>query len=238
MSKSLWWIAALILLTAGIVIWLLNSGQPMSLVVLFDDVGGLEKGDPVRWKTFTVGKVHKIEPLVDRKVGVTIRIRDEYRSSITHGTEFVLHQAGFLGLSGENAIEAITPAETGPPFSEGEKIAGRSSPKPSLVEQGKTWTLDSWRRLTERTAKVLEEFESSPQRAEIERALSEAGRLAGAAARQAGEEAERFWRDHRKDLDRIIERLEAIRKELLKSGDEAGAKRIQVEVEELQQRRR
>ena len=70
-------------------------------MVLLDDVGDLKKGDPVVWKTFTIGKVESIEPLVDNHVGVTISIKEDYAPGISHGTTFMLRSSQLMGLIGQ-----------------------------------------------------------------------------------------------------------------------------------------
>jgi|WetSurMetagenome_2_1015567.scaffolds.fasta_scaffold252982_1 ABC-type transporter Mla subunit MlaD len=221
---------------AAVVVWLVSSNQPFVLTVLYDDIGELKQDDPVVWRTFTVGKVEAIEPLVDNKIGVRIRLKDEYAPRITHGTRFVLRRAGLLGMIGTNGIELVTPETPGAPFTSGEKVAGVAPRLESLLAEGTRVATDYWRRLSDEASLAMEEFKSSPHGQEILQTLQDLQTLAGEGLRQAGEGLTRFGKDHEKDVDTLLRKLETIRDELKKMGDQRGAERVQRHIDQFRSR--
>jgi len=231
--KGLWWTIAALAVVISLLIWIFASSTPFLLVILFDEIGDLKKGDPVVWKEFNIGRVEKIEPLVDNQIGVTIRLREDYAGKITRGSQFVLRRAAFLGLVGNNAIEVTTPRTSGPPFDNGEKVQGMTRAKPSIVEAGKRWTQESWQKLKDQSNLFLEEFRSSPLRADLEDALKSVQEVAEQGARQAREGLDQFQREHQKDLDAALRKLERIRDELRKKGDQQKARRVEEQIEQM-----
>jgi ABC-type transporter Mla subunit MlaD len=232
-NKGVWLGIAAGVLAITALIWLLVSGGPSRLIVLFPDIGDLKREDPVVWRTYTIGRVDKIEPMVDNQIAVTIRIREDYVSRITQGARFTLRRASLFGLIGNNAIEVETPSEPGRPFMDGEMVQGISPPKPSLVQQGKEWTLENWQQLKDQAAQLLEEYRKSPYRKEVEDALTQLGALAAEGARQAKEGLAQFRKDHQKDLDTALQKLEQARDWMREKGDEAGARKIQDEIDRV-----
>jgi hypothetical protein len=232
-NKALWWGATAVIIAVAALIWLLVSGGPRTLVVLFPEVGDLKKEDPVMWHDYIVGRVEKIEPLVDNQIGVTIRIRQDYAAKITRGTKFTLRQAAIFGFIGQNAVEIETPAEPGLPYLDGERVQGISPPRPTLVEQGKQKALDYWQQLSNQAALLLEEYQRSPYRKEVEDALAELKSLAEKGSDQAKGGLEQFRKDHQQEIDSALAKLEQIRDWLLKKGDEVGARKMQDEIDRL-----
>jgi ABC-type transporter Mla subunit MlaD len=231
--KGLWLGILAVLVAVVALIWLLVSGGPSTLVILFPEVGELKKGDPVLWRDYTVGSVEKIEPLVNNQIGVTIRIRNDYTAKITRGTKFTLKQASIFGWLGQNAIVLETPAETGLPYLDGERVQGESPPRPTLVEQGKQQAQEYWQQLKDQAASLLEEYQKSPYRKEVENALAELKNLAEKGAGQAEDELAQFRKDHQKELDSVLQKLEQARDWIRKKGDELGARKIQEEIDKL-----
>jgi hypothetical protein len=234
--RGFWLAAALLAVLAGVIVWLVTTNEPFRLTVLYDEIGELSKDDPVVWRTFTVGMVEEISPLVDNKIGVRIRLKDEYAPKITHGTEFVLKRAVLMGMVGTNGIELVTPKTAGTPFSSGEKVAGTIPPRTSVVSEGARLAVAYWRRLSEEASLGVEEFKSSPRGQEILQILSDLQSLAGEGLRQAGDGLARFGKDHEQDVEALLRRLEAIRDELRSKGDPAGADRVQRRIEKFRSR--
>jgi hypothetical protein len=232
-NKGLWLSLAAALIALVALIWLLFSGGPRTLVVLFPDVGDLKGEDPVVWHGYTVGRVTKIEPLVENQIAVTIRLNEDYAAKITHGTRFTLKRAALFGFVGANAIEIETPTQPGPPYTEGEKVQGISPPKPTLVEQGKQWTLAYWQQLKDQAAALLEEYNQSPYRKDVDDALGQLKALAEEGAKQAQGGLGQFRKEHQKDFDSALKKLEQARDWIRKKGDEAGARRLQQEIDNL-----
>jgi ABC-type transporter Mla subunit MlaD len=226
-------ILAVILAVAALV-WLLISGRPRTLVILLPEVGELKKEDPVLWHGYKVGSVEKIEPLVDNQIGVTIRIREDYAAKITRGTKFTLKQASVFGLIGQNAIEIETPSEQGLPYLDGERIQGESPPRPTLVEQGKQKTREYWQQLSNQAAAILDEYQKSPYRREVEDALIELKNLAEKGTEQPKDELEQFRKDHQKEIDSALEQLGKARDWIRRKGDERGARKIEEEIDKLE----
>jgi len=231
--KGLWLGILAVLVAVVALVWLLVSGGPSTLVILFPEVGELKRNDPVLWRDYTVGRVEKIEPLVDNQIGVTIRIRDDYAAKITRGTKFTLKQASLFGWLGQNAIVIETPSETGLPYLDGERVQGESPPRPTIVEQGKQQAQEYWLRLKDQAAALLDEYQKSPYRKEVEDALAELKNLAEKGAGQAKDELAQFRKDHQKELDSAIAKLEQARDWIRKKGDELGARKIQEEIDKL-----
>jgi ABC-type transporter Mla subunit MlaD len=232
-NKGLWLIVAAIVISLGALIWLLLSGAPRTLVVLFPDIGELKREDPILWHDYVVGRVVKIEPLVDNQIGVTIRLNEDYAKKIRRGTQFTLKRAALFGYVGSNAITVETPSEGGLPYLEGERIQGISPPKPTIVEQGKQVTSEYWQRLKDQAAELLDQYHKSPYRKEVEDALAELKTLAEEGSKQAKEGLEQFRKDHQKDFDAAMKKLEQARDWIRKKGDEAGARKIQDEIDRL-----
>ncbi len=232
-NKGFWLICFLLVILGAFAFWMITSAKPLRLVVLYDEIGELKKGDPVVWKTFTVGKVESIEPLVDNQIGVAISIKEDYADRVTQGTTFTLQSAQLLGLIGQNAIEIELPPAPGRPYEQGEKIQGVRIPETSLVEEGKRWTLDQWRRLKDQVSVILEESRSSPYRAELEEALSRAKTLAEQGVQQVKEGAEKFRKEHEKDFEDALRNLERIRDEMARKGDKAASKALTEQIEKL-----
>jgi ABC-type transporter Mla subunit MlaD len=232
-NKGLWLSLAVAIIAVVILIWLLLSGGPRTLVVLFPDVGDLTREDPVVWHGYAVGRVMKIEPLVENQFGVTIRLNEDYAAKVTHGTRFTLKRAALFGLVGSNAIEIETPDQPGLPYADGERVQGISPPKPTLVEQGKQWTLAHWQQLKDQAVALLEEYNQSPYRKEVDDALGQIKVLGEEGAKQAKGGLEQFRKDHQKDFDSALRKLEQARDWIRKKGDEAGARRLQQQIDNL-----
>ena len=205
----------------------------MTLIVLLPDAGDLKRNDPVYWHGYTVGRVVQIEPLIENQVGVTIRINEDYASQITRGTTFTLKRAALFGYIGTNAIEIETPSEPGLPFTPGDKVQGISPPKPTLVEQGKQAALEYWQQLKTQAAALRDAYKDSPYRKEIQAALDELGALAEEGTRQAKGGLDQFRKDHQKDFDQVLKKLEEARDWIRKKGDEPGARKIEEEIGKL-----
>ena len=232
-NRGFWLICLLLVILGVFVFWMITSAKPLRLVVLYDEIGELKKGDPVVWKKFTVGKVESVEPLVENQIGVTISIKEDYADRITQGTTFTLQSEQLLGLIGQNAIEIELPRTQGRPYDQGEKVQGVRVPETSLVEEGKRWTLDQWRRLKDQVSVILEESRSSPYRAELEEALARAKALAEQGVQQVREGAEKFRKEHEKDFEDALRNLERIRDEMARKGDQAASKALTEQIERL-----
>lgn len=233
-NKGLWSGVVVLVLAAAVLIWIVATAEPFRLVILFDDIGSLKKGDPVLWKGFEVGKVEDIRPLVENEIGVTIRLKEDYVSGITHGAEFTLRRSALLGLVGRDAVEIITPLSPGVPFERGEKIQGKSTPKPSLITQGAELGLQYWNQVKDETGRLIEEFRSSPYRDDVEQGLDRLKILAEQGVLQSKDGLEQFRKDHQKDLEDALVSLRNLRDRLLKKGDRSGAQRLNQEIEKLE----
>ncbi len=232
-NKGLWLSLAAAVIAVGALIWLLVSGAPRTLVILFPDIGELKRDDPVLWHDYVVGRVVKIEPLVDNQIGVTIRLNEDYAQRLTQGSTFTLKRAALFGYLGSNSILVEAPSEPGRPYLEGEHIQGISPPKPTLVEQGKEAALEYWQRLKDQASQLIDEYNKSPYRREVEDALAQLKTLAEEGTRQAKEGLQQFRKDHQKELDAVVKKLERARDWIREKGDEAGARRIQEEIDKL-----
>jgi ABC-type transporter Mla subunit MlaD len=232
-NKGLWLGLAVAAVALAALIWLLLSGAPRTVLILFPDVGDLKRDNPVLWHEYAVGKVIKIEPLIDNQVGVTIRLNEDYARRITRGSSFSLQRTALFGYVGRNAIIVETPSEPGLPYDEGEHIQGISLPKPTLVEESKQLAIEYWQRIKDQVAELKAQYEKSPYRREIEDALTQLKVLADEGARQAKEGLEQFRTDHQKDIDAVVKKLEEARDWIRKKGDEAGARRLQDEIDRL-----
>jgi len=234
-NKGIWFgVSGLALIVAWIV-WLLAGAQPFRLVVLFEDAGGLEKEDPVLWKDFTIGRVEEIRPLVENKIGVTIRIREEYAANISRGSQFSLKRSAWMGLVGRDAIEVTTPETPGPPFSPGERVPGISVPKSSMLEDGKELGFQYWNQLKEETSRLLEEYRNSPFRGELEQTSRQLQQLAAEGATEAVKEAGSFTKSHRKEIEAVLESMKHLKDRLLQAGDPTGARKMETQIEKLQE---
>jgi hypothetical protein len=232
-NKGLWLCAGAIVIALVALVWLLLSGGPRTLVVLFPDVGELKRDDPVIWHDYVIGRVTEISPLVDNQVGVTIRLNEDYASRITRGTRFTLRRSALFGMVGSNAIDVETPSEFGLPFLDGEKIQGISPPRPTLVEQGKSVAQEYWQQLKDHVDVLIAEYERSPYKKDIEDALKELKTLTEKGISQAKEGLEQFRKSHQKEYDAVVKKLEQARDWLRKQGDEPGARRLQEEIDKL-----
>jgi ABC-type transporter Mla subunit MlaD len=234
-SKGLWITLAFLAVVAAVVFWIVNTGEPFRLVILFDEIGELKKDDPVVWKEFTIGKVEQIEPLVENQIGVTVRLNSDYAGKISRGTEFTLRHSALFGLVGSNAVEVTPPPTPGAPYASGERIRGKSTPKPSLIAAGTKWTFEQWKNLKDETSLALEEFRSSPHGRDIEEILAEVGSLAEEGARQAQKGLTEFRKDHEKEFEEALKKLERIKEEIQKS-DAPAARRLGEQIEKLRRK--
>jgi ABC-type transporter Mla subunit MlaD len=234
-NRGVWFGVAGLALVVALILWLLAGAQPFRLVVLFEDTGNLKKEDPVVWKSYEIGKVEEIRPLVENKIGVTIRIREDYAPNISRGSEFHLKRAAFLGLVGRDGIEVITPPTPGKPFSSGERVHGISGPKPSLLKDSKELGLQYWNQLKEEANRLLEDYKNSPIPEDLEQAAAQIRELAAAGAQQATETVESFSRNHRKEIESLLESLKKLKERLLRAGDLNGAKQIGKQIETLEE---
>jgi len=207
-------LTVVVLVTLALCWWFLIRPEPFTLTILFDRVGGLRQDDPVTWRGFTIGKVEKIEPLVENRIGVMIRIAGDYAGRLGEGTTFSLAESSFFGMVGQNAIDVETPENPSRPLTSGEKVVGVIPDRPSLLEQGRNWTLEQWNQVRERSAALADEFRNSPRRAEAEEALEALGKIASDAARQTGKSLEDFRKHHQAELDEILRKIDRLRQEL------------------------
>lgn len=230
-NKWLWVSGAVLIFLAVVLVWVFLSSERLTLIILFDDVGGLKKEDRVVWKDFTIGKVADIRPLVDNQIGVTIVIGEDYVSKITHGTQFYLKRAPLSGILGSDSIEVVTPSSPGAPFANGEKVQGKY--RPSVVEEGKKWTLETWQQLKEQTRQLIDDFQQSGYQEDAEEALRQLKEITEEGARQARDKAEEFRKKHEKDLDRVLKKLETLRDEMRAKGDDENAQRIDKRIEKM-----
>ncbi len=233
MSKGLWLGLAAVVILGGLLLWFFLSAQPFVLVILFDDVGDLKRGDPVLWRDFAIGRVDKIEPLVDNQIGVTIRLREDYANRVGRGSVFTLKRSSVLGLVGHNAVEIVTPASPGPPFASGEKVEGTSSTLPSVVGEGIRATLQFWSDLKREAGALLKEFNESEFKQDATDALEGLGDLAEKGVEQAREGIREFHKEHQAEIDRVIRKLEELRDKMRRAGDEAGARKVESQIETL-----
>jgi hypothetical protein len=234
-NKALWLIIVGMAAVIAVLIWLLIGNEPYRLVILFDDIGGLKKEDPVVWKGFDIGKVEDIRPLVDNKIGVTIRVKEDYVTGLTHGTEFTLKRGPLLGLLGRDAVEVFTPASPGSPFSRGEKVRGRAAPQPSIISEGKELGAQYWNQLKDETSRLLQDFRNSPYQKDVDEALAKLKALSEEGLLQAKDGLAKFGRDHQKDLEDAVANLKSLRDKLLKLGDRAGAQRVEKQIEKVEE---
>ncbi len=230
-NKGLWLSVGAVIIAGTALILILISAAPRTLVVLFTDVGELKVEDPVVWHDFVVGKVVKIDPLVSNQIGVTLRLNEDYNTRITHGTSFTLRRAALFGFVGKNAIDIEPPTSPGRPYENGEIVQGITPPKPTLAEEGKQLTEQYWQRLKEQAGELLEEYRKSPYKNEVEDALRQLEGLAQDGAKQAKDRLEQFHKDHQEELNSVMRKLEQARDWMRKKGDEAGAQRLQKEIE-------
>ncbi len=232
-NKGLWLMVIFTAAVAVALIWILLSARPLRLVVEYEDVGELKRDDPVVLKGITIGKVEEIKPLAGNLIGVTVRIREDQASTLTHGTRFILRKASFFGLVGNNAIEVVTPTEAGTPFSSYERVRGTVPVTPSLLEQGKAWTREYWQQLKTETSLLMDQLKSSPYRDEAAAILDQLKTLADDGADEARGSLDAFRKAHQKDLDAIMKRLEQLRDKMLHKGDGIGARQVEKEIERI-----
>jgi ABC-type transporter Mla subunit MlaD len=232
-NKAIYLSLAAAVILVGALLWVMFGTKPFTLVVLYDDVGGLRPGDPVLWKTFTVGKVDRVDPLVDNRIGVTIRLREDYAGQVTEGTEFVFKRASLMGLVGQNAIELRTPDVPGRPFTSGEKVKGQRPPLPALVEDGKRLAQEFWKQTVAQAEALVKEYQDSPYRKEVESALEELGVLAEQGVNQAKQGLDRFREEHQEEIDRLLKKLSDLRDRMRKAGDEQGARQVEKQIDAL-----
>jgi ABC-type transporter Mla subunit MlaD len=232
-QKALWITLTVTAILIAAISWLLFLTEPFTLMILFDDVGKLQQGDPVLWRDFEVGEVEEVLPLVENQIGVRIKIGNEYVSEVTRGTSFTLRRATLLGLMGQNAIVIETPEIPGSPFEKNERIQGVSEPVESLLDQGREVSARYWEKIKAETGNLMKELQSSPHREEAREALNQLMELAGDGARQAKEELERFRRDHADEIDQILKKLDSIGRRMLDEGDEIGAQLLREQIERV-----
>ena len=235
-SKIFWLLCTIVLIAGATVFWMVSTAEPLTLVILFDDAAGIQKGHPVVWKTFTIGKVEAIDPLVDNQIGVTISIKEDYAPRITRGSTFTLRTTDLLGLIGQDAIEVQVPPSPGDRYTQGEKIQGVRPANASLVEEGKQWTLEKWGQLRDQMSAILEESRSASYRAELERALARIKALAERGASEIRTGAAQLRKEQDREFEEALLELERIRDTMSKKGDAAAAKLLDEQIRKLRER--
>lgn len=69
--------------------------------VIFNNIGGLSEGAPVRLSGVTIGNVHLIDFLKNeikgRRVKVTLNIYEKYKEQLVYGTRYAIRTEGILG---------------------------------------------------------------------------------------------------------------------------------------------
>jgi len=234
-SKAFWLLCVVVVVAGATVFWMVSMAKPHTLMILFNEVSEIQKGDPVVWKTFTIGKVEAIEPLVENQIGVTISIKEDYASRITRGSTFTLRTADLLGLIGQNAIEVQLPPSPGEPYRQGEKIQGVRPAGATLIEEGKQWTLEKWNQLKDQMSAILEESRSASYRAELEKALARIKTLAERGAHEIAQGTAQLRKEHDKDFEQALLELERIRDEMTKKGDTAAAGLLDAQIRKLRE---
>jgi hypothetical protein len=230
-SKGIWLMAGLVAAAAVVLIWIVVSARPLRLVILYDEAGGLKQDDPVVWGGQTIGKVEGVKLLPEKRVEVSILIREDYASKISHGAEFILRKASFFGLIGDNAIEVVIPSSEGTPFHDGEKVAGKIALS-SWVDEGKKWSREYWRQLGDETQELIAEFENSPFRKEAQGILDQLKSLAEQGSKETKDRLDDFRKAHSQELEEALNRLERLRDEMRRQYPK-GAAQVEKEIERL-----
>lgn len=124
---GLFFLCGLVLI--GFVIFILGQSKGLTqsrfqIQVLFDDIGGMVEGVPVRLAGVNVGHVGDIsfldETVAGRRVQVQVFIYEEYRRQFNKNVRFSIKPEGILG---EKLIE-IAVFEQGPPVDLNQPILG------------------------------------------------------------------------------------------------------------------
>ena len=92
-----------------------------------------------------------------------------------------------------------------------------------------------WNQLKDEAGVLKEEYRQSPYRPDVEQALEALKTLADKGAAQAKDGLERFRKEHQTDIDNAIADLKNLRDKLLNKGDQSGARRLEKEIEKLEQ---
>jgi len=135
-----------------------------------------------------------------------------------------------LGIFDQDVVEVVTPQSPLAPFTNGEKVRGKRYPASLLPEQARRWSREYLKELTDQAGRLIESFRDSPYRKEVEEALHQLREIGERGAALAKDQLEDFRRAHEKDLERIRKKLEQIRDEMRKGGDDAGAEKVEREI--------
>jgi hypothetical protein len=226
-NKGLWFMVILTIAVAGIFL----TARPLTLVIVFPDADGLKPDDPVVLQGVSIGKVEDIRTLGQNQIGVTVRIREDHVSGLTHGTVFILRPAALFGLIGNCSIEAVIPPARGTPFSSGERVNGVLPPRSTLIVQARKWSQEYWQQLKVETTRLIGDLQSSPYRVEAKAILTQLKALADQGAQLAQERLDDFRQAHQKEVQDLIDRLEGLGAEMRRKGDGAAANEVEREVE-------
>lgn len=120
-------IAGSILLIAGFYLIGQNKnlfGRTFSLVTRFDNIGGLQRGNNVRFSGIDVGTVESIDILDDTTIEITLTIDQKMKTIIRKNAVATIGTDGLMG----NKLINIEPGTADEPFvSEGDTITSKKS---------------------------------------------------------------------------------------------------------------
>ncbi len=192
-----------------VLFFLLSGCNGLDVGVVFDDVNGLKKNDPVVLENEKVGTVTDIQYTDRGDFLVSVRIKEAFSDRITENAAFYISAAGHTGADEKHL--AIAMAESGGnPLKEGAVVKGRSGSPSEPLDL--VFLFEAFERSLKALAEDLEDIPETEQFKRLEKAVA---RLAQKMKTAGSEAREKIVKEI---VPRLREKIEQFEKELEKEG--------------------
>lgn len=198
----------------------------LTFTVTFDEVGGLEAGDPVVYRDREIGRVVDFAFTRSGPIEVDLEIDREYRHAVYREAEFTLERT----VTGGHRIAVYDTDGRRTPIEGGEVVAGRRAPLGELLgnvrDLGHDLVTEGAERLNEQLdawREWLHESEAPEATDEEIDLLDRLGDYADRVAEMSREQLERFREEELPELER---RAAEVREWMAEQGRNADAERF------------
>ena len=147
----------------------------LNIAILFDNVDGLKRGDPVIWQGNEIGAVKNIGYLDTGKFKVEADIKDDFKKTVLENSEFYV--SSHPSVADQKVVEMIIIGTGGKPVKNGTVFQG--STRISALIKKERVGLDGWiNDLSARLEKILDDIEKLRKDEEYQKLKTELDQLA------------------------------------------------------------
>ncbi len=147
----------------------------LNIAILFDNVDGLKRGDPVIWQGNEIGAVKNIGYLDTGKFKVEADIKGDFKKAVLENSEFYV--SSHPSVADQKIIEMIIIGTGGKPVKNGTVFQG--STRISALIKKERVGLDGWiNDLSARLEKILDDIEKLRKDEEYQKLKTELDQLA------------------------------------------------------------